>query len=234
MSIKKGALKASPIIMGYIPVGIAFGLVAANSDVPLIVAIALSAIVYTGASQFMAVNALVMGIPMAQIIMATFIMNMRHFVMSASVVSRVKPESKPYRPLIAFWVTDESYALTSLDKELDHKLLLVIQATSYLSWNIATVIGFFVGNLLPPLLQASMGITLYVLFATLLIPAIKKEKMPLMVAVCAGAINTLLEVFGLLDSGWNLIIAMLSASMFGYIMSIKKAQGGGEIDTESI
>lgn len=233
MSIKKGIVKASPIIMGYIPVGIAFGLVAANSEIPLPVAIALSSVVYTGASQFMAVNAITFGIPIAQIIIATLIMNMRHFIMSASVVSRLTPESKPYRPVIAFWVTDESYALTSLDKELDHHTLLGIQGAAYLAWNIATVVGFFVGNLLPPLLQESMGITLYVLFGTLLIPSVKRERLPLMVALCAAGVNTVLEHIALLESGWNLIIAMLSASMFGYLSS-KRLQGGGRIDSKSV
>ncbi len=228
--IKKGVMKATPIIMGYIPVGIAFGLVASNSDVPLLVAVGLSSIVYTGASQFMAVNGIALGMPLIQIIIATLIMNMRHLIMSASVASRLKPESKPFRPLIAFWVTDESYALTSLDKTLEHPMLLGIQGAAYLSWNVATVIGFFVGDLLPPLLQESMGITLYVLFGILLVPSIKSDRIPLMVAICAGGLNTLLESIGQLESGWNLIIAMLSASLFGYVLSHRKERGGYNLD----
>jgi 4-azaleucine resistance transporter AzlC len=218
MHIKNGICSATPIILGYIPVGIAFGLIAKNEGMPFFFTILLSSVVFAGASQFMAVHAVALGLYFPQIILATFLMNFRHLIMSISIASRLEDDSKNYRPLIAFMVTDESYAVTSLSRSLHHRYLLSVQFIAYLTWNIATIIGFFVGGLLPKLLQQSMGITLYVLFAALLIPEIKRAKEPLIIALIAGLINSLLTYTAWFDGGWNLVISMILAASVGYII----------------
>lgn len=224
MRIKEGVKAATPIVLGYIPVGIAFGLIAKNEGMPLFFTVMLSGIVFAGASQFMAVHAVAMGLYFPQIIVATFLMNFRHLIMSISMASRLEDESMAFRPMIAFFVTDESYAVTSLSETLHHKYLLAVQLTAYLTWNFATIVGFFAGGLLPKLLQKSMGITLYILFAALLIPEIKKSREPLVIALIAGGINSFLAYGGFFDSGWNLVISMVLAACFGYVIFKEKGE----------
>lgn len=218
MHIREGIKGSIPIVLGYMPVGIAFGLISANEGMPLYFTIMLSSIVFAGASQFMAVNALAMGVHFPQIIIATFLMNFRHMIMSLSMASRLEKDSESFRPMVAFFVTDESFAVTSFKEKLHHKYILSVQISAYLAWNIATVIGFFVGGLLPVLLQKSMGITLYVLFAALLIPEMKKSKVAVITALIGGIINSVLSYINLVDGGWNLVIAILGAALIGFFV----------------
>lgn len=199
MKIKEGIKDGLPIVLGFIPVGIAFGLIAKNEGMPIYFTIMLSSIVFAGASQFMAVSSLALGIYYPQIIIATLLMNFRHFIMSISIASRLDKKSLKYRPIIAFFVTDESFAVTSVHKNLEHNYILVVQIIAYLTWNIFTIVGFVAGSFLPELLQQSMGITLYVLFAVLLIPEMKKTKEAIFVAITAGVINTILSYINILE-----------------------------------
>ena len=96
-----------PIVFGYVPVAIAFGLVSRDAGLPPHVALLFSALVFAGASQFMAVEMLMLGIDGLQIIAATLAVNFRHFLMSSSIASRV-PE-----PVVAFGITDEVFAVAS-------------------------------------------------------------------------------------------------------------------------
>lgn len=218
MSIKEGIKSAVPIILGYIPVGIAFGLITSNEGMPLYFAILLSSVVFAGASQFMAVKSVALGIQFPQIIIATFLMNFRHLIMSLSMASRLDHKSKKYRPLMAFFVTDESYAVTSLTEKLHHRYLLGVQISAYLTWNVFTIVGYLVGGLLPTILQQSMGITLYILFAALLVPELKRSNSAVVIALLAATINTLLTYLKLFDSGWNLVLAMIFSAAIGLIV----------------
>lgn len=212
MSIKKGVKGALPIMLGYVPVGIAFGIISADGDIPLYVVVMLSAIVFAGASQFMASYALTNHLAYPQIIIATFIMNFRHIIMSMSIASRLHKDSHAYKPIMAFFVTDESYAVTSFEDELHHKYVLPLQIAAYLTWNGATVVGFMIGNFLPSIVQKSMGITLYILFLTLLVPEVKKGKEALIVSGLSAIINSVSSLFLNIDPGWSLVLSLLVAS----------------------
>lgn len=222
LRVKQGVIDAVPIVVGYLPVGVAFGLIARNEQMPLFFTVMLSAVIFAGASQFMAVSKVALGTHYMQIIIATFIMNFRHFIMSASMASRLEEKSKKYSPMIAFFVTDESYAVTSLSEKLHHRYLLAVQIAAYLSWNFSTLIGYFMGGVFPKVIQESMGITIYVLFAALLVPEIKKAKPPLVVALSAGGINFLLLQWEVIEDGWCLVMSMLIASLFGYLLFRKE------------
>ena len=55
-NIKEGMISSSPVIIGYLPVAIAFGLLSKNTGVSLGDTGLFSIIVYAGASQFMALD----------------------------------------------------------------------------------------------------------------------------------------------------------------------------------
>src|SRR5699024_4727466 len=79
-----------PIILGYIPVAITFGVLAAQSGLSLFEITLMSALVFAGASQFMGVNMIVAGTSMIEIVVATFVLNFRHFIMSLSFMNEIR------------------------------------------------------------------------------------------------------------------------------------------------
>jgi predicted branched-subunit amino acid permease len=149
-----------------------------------------------------------------QIIIATLIMNFRHFLMSSHLSTIFPIKEKPWLiPFLSFGVTDESFAYFSTSKH--HRsadFILGLEYSAYASWVGGTIIGYLFGNILPPILQASMGIALYALFVALLIPEAKKSLSITLTAIIGGVTHSFLSWLGIFSSGWNIIMAILIAA----------------------
>lgn len=214
--IRQGIKSGLPIVVGYIPAAMAFGLLARTGGVSLLDTFLFSTVVFAGASQFMALNLLAAGTATGEIILATLLMNFRHFLMSASVAQRLKGSSKKWLPLVAFWMTDESFSVASLRQEkLSIPFVLTMQCSAYLAWAAGTILGFLIGSALPSAIQESMGVALYAMFVAILLPEAKKSVQVSILALGAGGIHCLLTVSKFFPSGWNLIIAIIIASLLG-------------------
>lgn len=217
-----GGLKAGiPIAVGYLPIAIAFGLLAQSAGVPIYITVLMSLIVFAGASQFVGVNLLVLGATNWEIILTTFILNLRHFLMTASISRRVKAgTSKQWLALLAFGVTDETFTVASLRKEqqLEPTFILGLNLLAYSAWNAGTWLGVYLGAGLPEMVQSSMGIALYAMFIGLLIPSARASKTVLAIALIAVAVNSVLywlPALKGLSAGWAIIISTIVASTAG-------------------
>jgi 4-azaleucine resistance transporter AzlC len=223
LSFADGLKAGISIAIGYIPIAIAFGILAMSSAVPSYAAVLMSLIVFAGASQFIGIQLIIIGTSPWQIIVTTFILNLRHFLMSSSLSSRLsKNISKPMLSLISFGVTDETFAVatTGEHEELSAQYLIGLNGIAFLSWNFGTWIGIFAGNVLPASLVNSMNIALYCMFIGLLIPSVKNNKPALIVAVSAMLINAALKYLpytSSLSSGTTIIVSTLLAAVVGTI-----------------
>jgi predicted branched-subunit amino acid permease len=82
----RGGMKAAlPIVLGYLPVGVAFGLLARNAGLTPSEVGLMSLLVYAGASQFLAIEMIFKGMTWLPIVVATFFINLRHFLMSSNL-----------------------------------------------------------------------------------------------------------------------------------------------------
>lgn len=223
-SFKDGLIAGIPIAIGYIPIAIAFGLLAKSTGMPSYATILMSFIVFAGASQFVGVNLLALGVGYPEIILTTFILNSRHFLMSASLSQKVEQNtSKKWLSLISFGITDETFMIASLrpEKKLPPSFLFGVNLIAFSSWNIGTWIGVFLGAGLPESVQSSMGIALYVMFIGLLIPSIKKSRPYLIITIIAILISSAIHwipPFSSLSSGWSIIITAILAALIGAIL----------------
>jgi 4-azaleucine resistance transporter AzlC len=108
--IMQGLIAAWPICLGYIPLGLAFGVIAQKAGLhPLEIGF-MSLLVFAGSSQFIAVSMLSSGAGAASIIFTTFAVNLRHFLMSSALVLHLANIRKRILSLFAYGVTDESFA----------------------------------------------------------------------------------------------------------------------------
>ena len=220
-----GLFASLPIFIGYIPVAITFGLLAKATNLTLLESFLFSALVFAGASQFVALQLISLGVAPIQIITITFIMNFRHFLMSSYLSTNFPINDHRWLPFISFGVTDESFAFFSTQKENQKThFILGLQYAAYISWVGGTIIGYLFGTIIPPLLQASLGITLYALFIALLIPEAKKFYPAAYTAVIGGFIHSFFTWFHILSTGWNIIIAILGAALFGALLMDKSEE----------
>ena len=108
----KGGIKAAwPICIGYIPLGLAFGILAQKAGFDWLDIGIMSAIVFAGSSQFIAVSMLGAGAAPPSIILTTFAVNLRHVLMSSALAVHLHGVSRRFLSLFAYGVTDESFAV---------------------------------------------------------------------------------------------------------------------------
>ena len=114
----RGLKAGVPVMFGFIPVAIAYALSARQAGFSALETILMSLMVYAGASQMMAVGMLSTGSAMGPIVLATFLLNLRHFIMSTYVMRELPEKTRlPQRLLSAFCITDEGFAVFSAQKD---------------------------------------------------------------------------------------------------------------------
>ena len=212
---KNGLSAGIPVILGFVPVGIAYAIMARQAGFSVAQTCGMSVAVFAGASQMMAVGMYVQGASVIAMILATFILNLRHLIMSTCVVNRMKKERTGIKMLAAFGVTDESFAIfTTIKKEKASVwFFLGLITVTYSSWNVGTLIGAVASEFLPEIITASLGIALYAMFIGILAPNLKHNgklgALVLLTAVC----NSILTQF--IPSSWALIVSTLICAFAG-------------------
>ncbi|HEY8491329.1 MAG TPA: AzlC family ABC transporter permease [Dehalococcoidia bacterium] len=220
-----------PIAVGYVPIAMAFGLLAGESGLTVVESAWMSAVVFAGASQFVGVQMWAAGAAAVHIVLTTFLVNLRHLLMSASLAARLRPPGGaagerpgPLLPVVAFTLTDETFAVASLAAEgaLGWTYLLGLHLMAYGSWVGGTVLGGAAGRLLPEALSASMDVALYAMFTGLLVPALRAMPGRARVPLVAAAANAVLQAAGW-SQGWALVAATLAGALVGAVGAPKEA-----------
>lgn len=192
------------------------GLLSKNSGISFIDTASMSFFVYAGASQFMAIDMIVQGLSYSSIILATFLLNLRHLMMSASLSLDFKDIDRKYIPLVAFGLTDESFSLISFHKQnLTLPFILSLFFSAHAAWWGGNIIGYLVGEVLPKSLQSSMSIGFYAMFAGLLFSQVKENRKILILGFISMAIYIFIYGLKVLDSGWDIILGIIISSAIG-------------------
>lgn len=213
--LKAGMKSGIPIIFGFIPVGIAYAIMARRAGFSAAETVFMSIAVFAGASQMMAAGMYAQGAGVVAMILTTFILNLRHLIMSTCIMNKLRSEKIPVKLLAAFGVTDESFAVFTTEKQENCTIayFLGLIAVTYLSWVTGSAIGAFASDFLPPILTASLGIALYAMFIALLMPNLKHNFRLGLLAVLTAIMNTVLSKF--MSSSWALIVSTLICAAIG-------------------
>ncbi|KDR95521.1 4-azaleucine resistance probable transporter AzlC [Peptoclostridium litorale DSM 5388] len=208
--IRAGFQSGFSIAFGFIPIAMTFGILAKSAGTSLLECMGFSAIVYAGASQFMAIELLKSGAGIASIVFTTLLFNFRHFIMGASMSTKLDEDSMRWRPIMAFWMTDETYSIAYLKQEkISASFYIPMAMTAYLSLSLGSFLGFQLGSVLPSALNQSMGVALYAMFLAILTPEIKKSLKIFGVVATSGAVNMLVHRLDFVPMGWHIIIVIV-------------------------
>lgn len=216
--IKQGIKAAMPIVLGYLPVGMAYGVLARAAGLSTLETAGMSVFVFAGASQFIAVSMLGAGAAAFPVILTTFIVNSRHVLMTSALARYFK--GLPLRKVVPLsgQVTDESFAVAMADTSLiagRPNYLMALQMTAYSSWITGSVIGALFGSIID---SNSYGIpfAMTALFICLLVMQVR-NRVHIIVAAVAGVLA--LGFHGLLPNNLHIIIAAVGASAAGLWLS---------------
>lgn len=214
----QGVKSAVPVILGYIPIGIAYGMMAANAGLSPAQTVAFSLFGYTGAGQMAAVRMIATQFTFSSIILTVTIMNLRHIILSTVVMERLRNLSLIRRLFLCFFITDETFAVFTLEdqKKPSGWFFFGLGVSSWLSWSIGSTIGVYSAALLSGTLAASLGISMSAMFIALLVPSMKKSVRIIGVVVLTAVLNCLFTlIFFFLPSSIPTILSILTASLIG-------------------
>ncbi len=215
--IKDGVIGAWPICLGYLAIGLAFGVIAQKAGFsPLEIGL-MSLLVYAGSAQFIGISMLSAGAGIIPIIITTFTINLRHMLMSSSLSTFMRNLGIGRLSLFAYGVTDESFALNTArfrDGNWDWRRALVLNHTSNLAWIISTVAGGFSGRFIP---AGALGIdyALSAMFICLLVFQLR-GRLYVIVAIIAGILAVALSL--LLPGNAYIIAASVIAATLGVLL----------------
>jgi 4-azaleucine resistance transporter AzlC len=137
---------ATPIVAGYFTVSFVFGLMAVSHGLPVWAPVAMSLMVYAGASQFSCLTLYTAGAPILTILVSTFLINLRHLLMSVCISASFDKYGirTGSRLLYAVGLTDESFAIHSTmldDRSLSPTYLIAFNGFCHGSWVLGSLIG---------------------------------------------------------------------------------------------
>ena len=215
--LKDGIRDGMPICLGYISVSMAFGLTAVKAGMPVWAAVLISFSNLTSAGQFAGTNLLLAQSSYIELMITTFIINIRYFLMSLSVSQKLEEKFGLKERLIAsFGVTDEVFAVSMQRRtELTFSYMFGLIITPILGWTGGTIIGAVATSLLPEALTDAMGIALYGMFIAIIVPPAREHKSVLIAVILAIAASyafTYIPALSVLSGGWSVIIITVVVS----------------------
>ena len=175
----KTAFKVSiPVMMGYMVLGFAFGLLLVSLEYAWYIAVLMSIFIYAGALQFVAVGFFSSKLGLFDIFISSIFINIRQSFYGLSVLKKFK-NTKNLKPYLIFGLTDETYALlTSIkeDESLNKKyyyFYLTLLNQSY--WVSGTFLGAIFGSFIK-FDTKGLDFSLTALFVVLAIEQYKSNK----------------------------------------------------------
>ena len=216
-ALVEGLSAAWPICMGYLPIGLAFGVLAQKAGLSPAAIGMMSLLVFAGSSQFIAVAMLSNGVAMPSIIATTFMVNLRHLLMSSALSVYLGKSSKRMLPLFAYGVTDESFAVNLVrfnSGRWDLKRSLVVNHVANLVWIGSTVIGGYGGQFVP---ARAFGIdyALIAMFICLLVFQLNGKKY-IITAILSGVLAVVFSL--ILPGNAYVVLASISAATLGVVV----------------
>ena len=219
-ALSDGLSAGWPICLGYVPIGTAFGVLAQKAGLsPLQIGL-MSIMVFAGSAQFIGVAMLAGGASAPAIIATTFVVNLRHVLMSSAFAVHLGSARRWLLALYAYGVTDESFAVNMPrfnEGSWGLSRALVVNHAANLTWFMSTVAGGIGGRFIP---EGAFGIdyALIAMFICLLIYQIK-HLIHLLTAAVAGL--TAVGLALMIPGNTHIVIASVFAATMGVIIRRK-------------
>ncbi|MEN6670546.1 AzlC family ABC transporter permease [Psychrobacter sp. B38] len=202
-----GFKKSLPVAMGYLPAGIAFGVLSQVAGIPMWAVLMLSIVLYAGAAQYACLPMLSAGLPIGNIATNIAAINLRHVFYGMPLLPYL-PKQKIAKTYCLFALTDETFSIiTSLPNASKQALILPISLFNQSWWVIASAMGVMIGSALSDLVP-HLDFALVCLFAILAYEQFQsiKRYFPIVVAIIS------LVIASLFTSKW-LLLAAISVCM---------------------
>ncbi|MCB8984757.1 MAG: AzlC family ABC transporter permease [Ardenticatenaceae bacterium] len=214
-----GVRSELPIVLGGIPFGMIYGVLAVAAGLNAWQAQAMSSIVFAGAAQFIGAQMMSTGAALPVLWLTTLVVNLRHVLYSTALGPDLRHLPQRWRWLLAYLLTDEAYVMTAVhyaDRRIPiaykHWFFLGAGFIMWAEWQISTAVGIFLGAQFPA--NWSLDFTLALTFIAIVFPALQGR--PSLAAALSAGIVALLTFT--LPYKLGLIIATLTGIVVGVVL----------------
>jgi 4-azaleucine resistance transporter AzlC len=212
-----GARAIGPLMIGVIPFGLVFGIVAAGSSVGSWLGGSTSVIIFAGAAQLATLQLIDAGVAGAVVIATALVINARHLMYSAALAPHFQEFPAIARFTLPYVMTDQAFAVSIVrygevtDPVYKQWYFTGAAMSLWITWQISTVAGIVLGAQVPA--SWSLDFTIPLIFLVLLVPAIK-SRTELIAALVGGGVAV--AAAGA-PYGLGLIIGAISGVIAGVI-----------------
>jgi 4-azaleucine resistance transporter AzlC len=221
---RRGLLAALPLAPGVVAFGLLYGMMARQVGFSPWGACVMSLAVHAGSAQFTALG--MWGASGAiPIILTTLVVNLRHLLMGASIAPHLEDLSRPWKALLALWMSDESYALAIAEYQRgtgNRWYFLGANVGIYVAWGVSGLMGGLLGTAVPDPERYGLELIFPLGFLGLL-TTFMEDRVGVMVAFVSGAL-ALAGAF-LLPGKWYVIVAGLLGSGLGAVLEELQKRG---------
>jgi 4-azaleucine resistance transporter AzlC len=208
-----------PILLGVVPFGLIAGISAVSVGLTPLHGVGMSITVFAGASQLAALQLIGRHAPFLVVAATALIINARFVMYSASLAPHFTEASTGRKALLSYLLTDQAYAF-SIRRYADRSeatsarlsYYLGAALTLWITWQIATAVGAFLGAAIPE--SWSLDFAIPLVFIALLVPAIRDRSD----AVAAGVSGTLAVLLVGLPFNLGLPLAATTGIIAGIVV----------------
>ncbi len=183
-----GARAVAPLLIGVVPFGLVFGIVAAGSSVGPWLGGSTSVIIFAGAAQLATLQLVDAGVGGAVVIATALVINARHLMYSAALAPRFQEFPAVARFALPYVMTDQAFAVSIVrygevtDPVYRQWYFTGAALTLWITWQISTIVGIVLGAQVPA--SWSLDFAIPLVFLVLLVPAVKSR--PDLIAALVG------------------------------------------------
>jgi len=207
----RGFAAMAPLWLGVIPFGVVYAVIARDAGLSVLETQAMSVFVFAGSAQFSAAGLFATGAAAIEIVLTTFLLNVRHVLYGLSLGRRVRLD-RWRRPAAAYLLTDEVFGVVSARREFGFAFLLGAEVSLFVTWNLSTLGGALVGAAIPDPAELGVDLVFPLAFLALLVPLVR-TRVELVVAVSSGALAYgVAQVSG---GGTPILITGVAGSLLG-------------------
>jgi len=223
VELKTGAKDAIPVVLGYLPLGFAFGVLASQAGMTVLQATAMSILCFTGAGQYIALGVIQAQGAVITAIIANLLVNVRYFLFTTSMVPFLKNHVNPITAsILSYGVTDETYAV-SMNRYQTHpptaSYMAGLNLTAHMGWISSTLLGAVLGSMVTNTDRFGLAFALPAMYICLLVMLVNRKSDALIALVSA----VLCLVIGYawpwsMGNMFNMVIATVAAAALGVMI----------------
>ncbi len=213
---REGFVASLALVPSVLVYGSVFGGLAVQAGLRILEVWAMSVLVFAGAAQFVAVPMIAAGASPLAVIVTTYVVNMRHYLMAATLAPAFRDFPRARLALIAHVLNDESFAITVTRPGPPSASVYLGSAAAIGGAFLGGVVaGTLLGGLIPEPTRWGLDFAFPAVFLALVATQLRRAG-DWLVAVGSAALALVLAV--MLPGTWHIVIAGLVGSVVGALL----------------